>query len=223
MLAAMDENGFVQFASVANLAHRAVLPISESEDAVKCLESPDTNSSDPEHDGRRIERVPGGWMILNAAKYRAMVNRVVIQEQTRERVRRFREKKAGNAPETTCNARVTKVTPSEAEADTHSEASAKTNGSGFAVPAIFERIDGFSAALAGWIESRKKLKKPPTGRAVQLMIDKLAKRPSDAVAALNMAVENGWQGMEWEWFEKRAVRPAQSIRENIIVPIIEAE
>lgn len=122
MLAAMDEHGFVQFASIPNLAHRAILSIPETEEAVKVLESPDPNSSDPDNEGRRIERVPGGWMILNSAKYRVMVNRVVIQEQTRERVRRHREKKAGNVPETACNAA---VTPSEAVAEAGSGAKAE--------------------------------------------------------------------------------------------------
>lgn len=218
MLAAMDENGFVQFASIANLAHRAILPIQETEDAVKCLESPDPNSSDPEHEGRRVERVPGGWMILNASKYRAMVNRVVIQEQTRERVRRFREKKAGNAPETPCNGDVTQETPSEAEADTHSKASPKTKESGYAVPECFSAVDGFSAALAGWIEMRKKIKKPLTGRAIQLMIDKLKERPHLAVTALNTAVVRSWQGFEWGWMEGQT----QEKKENIKVQIIKA-
>lgn len=111
-IAAMDEDGFTQFASVANLAHRARVTPEECEEAVKCLESPDLNSSDPDHEGRRIERVPGGWMILNASKYRDLVTRTVSKEQTRIRVARFREKKKR------CNGEVTTgndgVTPSEA-------------------------------------------------------------------------------------------------------------
>lgn len=218
MLAAMDESGFVQFASVPNLAHRARLTIPETEEAVKCLEAPDTNSSDPEHEGRRVERVPGGWMILNAGKYRAMVNRAVIQEQTRERVRKHREKKAGNAKVTKCN---DEVTPSEADTDTHSAAGSKARESGYAVPQCFALVDGFSAALAGWIEMRKKIKKPPTGRAIQLMIDKLKERPGMAVRALDMATGASWQGFEWKWLDERAPE-SKTIRENIKVPIIKA-
>jgi hypothetical protein len=115
MIAAMDETGFALFASIPNLAHRARVTPEEAEAAVKCLESPDQNSSDPENEGRRIERVPGGWMILNAPKYRDLVTKAVIREQTRARVQRFREEKR-NA----CNAGVTpkkrRVTPSEARA-----------------------------------------------------------------------------------------------------------
>lgn len=94
MIACMDEDGFVQFAGIGNLAHRAVIPIEQAKDAVKCLESPDLESSDPDHEGRRIERVPGGWMVLNAPKYREIVTRLVAKEGNRRRVARHREKEA---------------------------------------------------------------------------------------------------------------------------------
>jgi hypothetical protein len=115
LIAAMDETGFVQFASVANLAHRARVPEDAAVQAVQRLESPDKNSSDPDHEGRRIERVPGGWMILNAEKYRELVTRAIAQEKTRQRVARFRAKQHavtnGNGDVTLCNE---SVTPSEA-------------------------------------------------------------------------------------------------------------
>jgi hypothetical protein len=52
--------------------------------------------------------VPGGWIVLNAEKHRRLVTRAVIQEQTRQRVSKHREKKR------TSNA---SVTPSEARAE----------------------------------------------------------------------------------------------------------
>lgn len=96
LIAAMDEDGFAQFASVANLAHRARIPEEDTQAAVDCLSSPDPNSSDSENDGRRIEHVPGGWIILNAAKYRDLVTRAVAREKTRLRVEKFRDKQRGN-------------------------------------------------------------------------------------------------------------------------------
>lgn len=113
-IAVMDEHGFCQFAAVGNVANRARVSLIEAQEALRCLESPDKESGDPENEGRRIERVPGGWMVLNAQKHRSMVTRAIIQEQTRERVKRHRAKKRdGNAS----------VTPSEAiaEADTNTE------------------------------------------------------------------------------------------------------
>lgn len=117
-LAAMDENGFAQFASTANLAHRARVTLEECEVAVKCMESPDENSSDPDNEGRRIERVHGGWVVLNSTKYRDLVTRAVAQEKTRQRVARFRAAKKQAAGNVTGNAGVTpanvSVTQSEA-------------------------------------------------------------------------------------------------------------
>ncbi len=111
-IAVMDEAGFAQFASVRNVAHRARVTDDEAQAAITALEGPDPDSSDPDQDGRRIERVPGGWIVLNAEKYRELVTRSVIQEQTRERVRRHRAKTRGvtnsNAP----------VTPSDTDTDT---------------------------------------------------------------------------------------------------------
>lgn len=111
MIAAMDEDGFCHFASVENLARRAVVDVEKAKEAVRVLEAPDSNSCDPDHEGRRIERVPGGWIVLNSKKYKELVTRVVAREQTRQRVARYRDKKAlCNAPVTVCN---DLVTPSE--------------------------------------------------------------------------------------------------------------
>ncbi len=126
-IAAMDEDGFVQFASVANLAHRARVTLDEAQAAVACLEGPDPDSSDPENEGRRIEKVPGGWMVLNSEKYRALVTRTISKEQTRVRVARHREKKRGNV---TCNGEVTEnngtVTPSDTTTDSESDTQTDT-------------------------------------------------------------------------------------------------
>lgn len=92
MIAVMDEAGFAQFAAVGNVAHRARVTIEEARDALTTLESPDPASSDPANEGRRLERVPGGWVVLNAEKHRSIVSRVVVQEQTRARVKKYRNK-----------------------------------------------------------------------------------------------------------------------------------
>lgn len=118
LLAAMDEDGFCAFSSVENLAHRARVPIEDAELAVHCLESPDSRSGNPNREGQRIERVPGGWVVLNASIYRDIVTRVVAREQTRERVRQFRERQRSNARVTVGNASPESVTPSEASTST---------------------------------------------------------------------------------------------------------
>ena len=96
-LAAMDEDGFCAFASPANLARRANVKLPACVAALATLEGPDENSSDPDNEGRRLERVPGGWMVLNAEKYKEIVTREIAKQSNRERVSRFRSKVGGQA------------------------------------------------------------------------------------------------------------------------------
>ena len=127
LIAAMDEQGLCQFAAVGNLAHRARVSLRATEKAVTALESPDPDSSDPDHAGRRIERVEGGWLVLNAEKYRNLVSRVVQQEQTRERVRKHRAKKREELLSVTGVTANGTVTPSEAYTEAESEAEEEKN------------------------------------------------------------------------------------------------
>lgn len=93
LLAVMDEDGMCQFASVVNLARRAIVTTEEASAALMVLESPDPHSSDPENDGRRVERVPGGWIVLNATKYKSIVSGSESRRLARERAQRYRDKK----------------------------------------------------------------------------------------------------------------------------------
>jgi hypothetical protein len=135
----MDEIGYVQFASVANVAHRARVTLEEAEAAIICLENPDPHSSDPDHEGRRIERVPGGWMILNAQKHGEMISRILVREQTRQRVKNYRERlKLDEMTEkprvthkkrrvTQSNASDTGVTSSDTDTDTEVQLASSIN------------------------------------------------------------------------------------------------
>jgi hypothetical protein len=93
LLASMDEDGFCQYAALGNLANRASVTLEEAQHAVGTLEGPDPDSNDPDNEGRRIERVQGGWVVLNAVKYREMVTRQVIKEGNRLRMQKFRASK----------------------------------------------------------------------------------------------------------------------------------
>jgi len=116
-----------------------------------------------------------------------------------------------------CKVPLSDVTQGEAEGegDLPKEPTTRSAPTGFAVPPCFESIDGFAAALAGWIESRKKNRKPPTGRAIQLLINRLAQRPAHAIAALNEATERGWQTVKWEWLDKEAAKNGTPIQSEL--------
>ncbi len=116
LLAAMDEDGNAMFACVKNLAARARVSDRAAKVAITAFERPDADSSDPEYDGRRVERIPGGWHILNAHKYRALVTKAISREQTRIRTQKWRSK-SGDASVTRSDAL---VTPSEAGSESRS-------------------------------------------------------------------------------------------------------
>lgn len=91
-LASMDETGYVRLASVKNVAHRSVVSLESAEAAIGCLESADKYSSDPENEGRRIEKVDGGWIVLNADKYRQIATREHERALNRKRVANCRKR-----------------------------------------------------------------------------------------------------------------------------------
>lgn len=70
LLASMDSEGMCHFAAIENLARRARVYPYLAKKAVAILEAPDLKSSGDGNAGRRIEKVQGGWVVLNAKKYR---------------------------------------------------------------------------------------------------------------------------------------------------------
>ena len=88
----MDEGGYCHFSALENLAARAHVSCAKARRAIECFESPDKNSENLANEGRRIERVPGGYLVLNAGYYRAKFSREIEKEQTRIRVARYRAK-----------------------------------------------------------------------------------------------------------------------------------
>ena len=93
LLAAMDQDGFAHFSAVENLAARARVTLDEARGAVECFLAPDPNSANPANEGRRIERVPGGYVVLNADEHRKTINREIQREGTRLRVAKHRANK----------------------------------------------------------------------------------------------------------------------------------
>lgn len=69
MLASADADGVVE-GSVPGFARVACVTRQEMQEALSVLLAPDKDSRTQEHEGRRIETIEGGWLILNYAKYR---------------------------------------------------------------------------------------------------------------------------------------------------------
>lgn len=205
LLALSDKNGVAE-GSLPGLADLARVSIDDCKSAIVKLMSPDEYSRTADHEGRRIKQVEGGWAILNHAKYRSKMSSDERREYNRIKQREFREKKKSIPRQrksiTVNDSNSESAMSAHTKADTKAKADTDPLSSGFAVPACFEKIEGFAVALAGWIEHRKKIKKPATGRAVQILINKLSERPQDAIRALDKIVMSGWQSFEWDWIDK---------------------
>lgn len=91
MLAMADQHGEVQ-AAIPGLAKRAGVTIAEAEQAIATLSAPDSYSRTPDHEGRRIAKIDGGWEILNHAKYRFAASLEDRKEKAAMRAKRFRDK-----------------------------------------------------------------------------------------------------------------------------------
>lgn len=96
MLAMKDERHMVE-ASLPGLADMARVKLHECEAAVKKLESPDKYSRNQEHHGRRIERVQGGWHILNGEYYRRKMDADERREYQRLYHREYRKRRKETA------------------------------------------------------------------------------------------------------------------------------
>jgi len=108
--------GFVPAAG-SGIARSACLEIEPALDALERLAAVDQESRTPDHEGRRMVRVDGGFLILNYDKYRRK------DHTAPERMRRFRDKQKGVALRVTpVTQRVTdrNVTQADAEASASS-------------------------------------------------------------------------------------------------------
>lgn len=106
MFTFMNEDGYVHCANAKVLARRANITPEEAEEAIKALSSPDPDSSNPANEGRRIDVVPGGFIVLNAEYYQSIKNREMEREKNRARVANWRKTKKCNAKNVTGKASV---------------------------------------------------------------------------------------------------------------------
>lgn len=92
MLAMKNERHMVE-ASVPGLADLARVTLEECEMALEKLSSTDKYSRNQDHGGRRIEKVNGGWIILNGEFYRRQMSLEDRREYQKLYQRKYRLKK----------------------------------------------------------------------------------------------------------------------------------
>lgn len=96
MLACADRNGEVQ-GSIPGLARIAGVPVEDCRAAIAKFLSPDLDSRTKEDEGRRIEEISGGWLLLNYRKYRDMASDEDRKNQAAVRQKRFRDRASRNS------------------------------------------------------------------------------------------------------------------------------
>lgn len=89
MLAMTDQYGVVE-CSVPGLADAARVNLQQCIEAIERLSAPDPYSRCPDYDGRRIEKIDGGFQILNYEYYRRKASEEEKREKNAEKQRRWR-------------------------------------------------------------------------------------------------------------------------------------
>jgi len=106
MLAIANKHGEVQ-ASIPGLAQISGMSLEATEIAIEKFLSPDKYSRTSDDEGRRIEKIDGGWLLLNHAKYRAMASKDEEKTATAKRQAAFRDRQKRNEKVTDSNGLVT--------------------------------------------------------------------------------------------------------------------
>lgn len=118
MLAAADQYGRV-ICSRSRLRAKANIPQKPFDQSLRKLSAPDPESRTPDNEGRRIEQVQGGWVLLNYETYRKL-------RTAEERKLYKREWDRQNRPSGAVRAKVRQkenspTNPTEAEAEGNEE------------------------------------------------------------------------------------------------------
>jgi len=91
MLAMADANGAID-ASIPGLAARARITIPETQAGLDLLAGTDKFSRSKDCEGRRIQEIDGGWLLVNHAKYREARDPVSRREYLRKKQAELRAK-----------------------------------------------------------------------------------------------------------------------------------
>lgn len=92
MLALKDKDHMV-FASIPGLAKHAKISNEDCERYLKRLEGPDKYSQNQDHEGRRLMRIDGGWLVMNGAKYQDFMREEHRKEAVASAMKRYRARK----------------------------------------------------------------------------------------------------------------------------------
>jgi hypothetical protein len=179
MLAIANKHGEVQ-ASIPGLAQIAGMALADTEAAIAKFLAPDKYSRTPDDEGRRIEPIEGGWLLLNHSKYRAMASKDEEKTASAKRQAAFRQRQKRNG----------KVTESN-ELVTHSNGSVTGNRDIAEADADTDPFNTYPTLPEGRGESQNRPNETKSKRRLSPAQRKIARVSSNTET---MARINGWFG-----------------------------
>lgn len=78
------------------------------------------------------------------------------------------------------------------------------------IPDCLSTLPGWETEWSALQEHRRKAKASMTDRAAQLVLNDLAKRPHQAIAAMQYWLKRGWRGFDWKWYDKEMACAGQT-------------
>lgn len=188
LLAMADQHGEVQ-ASMPGLARFAGVSLEEADRAMEVFMAPDEHSRTEDHEGRRVERIQGGYRLLNHAHYRHLGSADQKREADRERQRRRRAGEAAidSADEPTPKPKLPAPTKPKKQKVTLAQATSVATQH-----PIIGQVKGAVEAVGQWqqeLESARKLW--ATVAALGKHLDNIAQHPPEvALLAIEYAAAN---------------------------------
>jgi len=197
--------GFVRAAG-PGIVNRSGVPMQPGMEALKRLSSPEGESRTPDHEGRRMVRVDGGFIILNFDKYREK------DHTSAERSRRYRERKLKERHAVTTRS-VTQAEVRSQKSEALLSPSEKDNAASplpdckeekkekprpktdpVEVPQSLQGSAEFLSVWGAWLDYLRQKGKRATSYTQKLQLSDLESMgPTRAIAAINNSISGGWQ------------------------------
>ena len=208
MLAMADSRGRV-WASIPGLANRARVTVEQAEAALTTFSQPDRYSRTPDHDGRRVEQIDGGWRLLNHEKYRSIRDEESIKESKRKYInaRRAEERASKPVEVEVLQSNSVERGRHNADADADADADTDTNTKKTAprkrsAPTSVEKpADVCEQVWQDWKTLRKDKRASVTATVVESAREEAAKAGVTFEAFLKIWCRRGSQGLEASWLK----------------------
>lgn len=183
--------GFIRAAG-PGIVRRALVAAEDGIAALIRLGSPDPESRTPDHGGRRLVRVDGGYLVLNFMRYRDKDNTMA------ERSRRYRlrqktiESQQASRRDDHGVTRDSSLAEAEAEADTNKSKSKSRARAALVLPEwlpadVWQDWHDYRNSRKGWTHKARELS--------LRTLTELWATGNDPRAVVNQAIERGWTGL----------------------------